>query len=309
MRALFSALIESHHAPALTWAPTPLSVGGGGGGGSGGDGGQDDSGGGGGGGGGGDGGALSAFCARITRRNEDACREARAQMLRLLQGGDAAAKGGDGGTGGDAGATTAAGEEEKAAKRQRQRQKLESAAEAGAAEAGAAAGGASGGAEAAGVEAAGAEAGGAAAQAAAPQHWSRELSALCGVVLLPPPPGAEAHAVGVSLVRGLCSPTVSVRKLSRATLCMLLAKPRPADRVLVPAAPPADLWEPQPDGDGEWAGGPLHDAMGAGWACGLQFATPHRGGRGSPAVAQTVAAAAPETPEVPSPSPSPSPST
>ena len=129
-------------------------------------------------------------------------------------------------------------------------------------------------------------------------------------MLLPPPPGAEAHAVGVSLVRGLCSPTVSVRKLSRATLCMLLAKPRPADRVLVPAAPPADLWEPQPDGGGEWAGGPLQDAMGAGWACGLQFATPHKGGRGGPVVAQAAAAAAAaETPEVPAPSPSPSPST
>ena len=128
----------------------------------------------------------------------------------------------------------------------------------------------------AGVEAAGAEAAGAAAEAAVPQHWSRELSALCGVVLLPPPCGAEGHAVGVCLVRGLCSPTASVRKLSRATLCMLLAKPRPADRALVPAAPPADLWEPQPDGGGEWVGGPLQDAMGAGWACGLQFATPHK---------------------------------
>ena len=56
---------------------------------------------------------------------------------------------------------------------------------------------------------------------------------------------------------------------------------------------------------GEWAGGPLQDAMGAGWACGLQFATPQKGGRGGPAVAQAAAAAA-ETPEVPAPSPSPS---
>ena len=56
MRALFSALIESHHAPALTWAPTPLSVGGGGDGGSGGNGGEGEGGGAGGGGGGGGGG-------------------------------------------------------------------------------------------------------------------------------------------------------------------------------------------------------------------------------------------------------------
>ena len=61
----------------------------------------------------------------------------------------------------------------------------------------------------------------------------------------------------------------------KVALCMLLAKPRPADRALVPRGAPADLWTAQPEG-GEWAGGPLQDKLNSGWASAHGFAAPAR---------------------------------
>ena len=124
---------------------------------------------------------------------------------------------------------------------------------------------------------------GAAAAGAAPPadgrasetHWSREVGALCGLIMLPLTDEEQRFGLAARAAHGLTSPTIAVRRLSRAALSMLLTKPRAPGRLRkLPAAPPADLFAPLPESDEAWAQCELQDKLTAGWASSMRYAPP-----------------------------------
>ena len=106
-------------------------------------------------------------------------------------------------------------------------------------------------------------------------HWSREVGALCGLIVLPLTIEEQRAGLAARAARGLCSAHVAVRKLSRAALSMLLTRKRPkGSPVPQPVAAPADLFAPLPESDEAWEAIPMVDKLLAGWASDLAYTFP-----------------------------------
>ena len=106
-------------------------------------------------------------------------------------------------------------------------------------------------------------------------HWSREVGALCGLIILPLTNDEQRAAFAARAARGLCSANVTVRKLSRAALSMLLTRKRPSGPpVARPVAAPAELFGALPDSDEVWEATPKVDKLLGGWASDLQYCFP-----------------------------------
>lgn len=113
------------------------------------------------------------------------------------------------------------------------------------------------------------------ASATAQNHWSQEVAAMCGLIVLPIDDNESRAAFALRAAHGLCSPISAVRKLSRASLSMALTKPRaPGPPVLRSASPPADLFAPLPATDEEWAACKFEEKLMAGWASAQYYASP-----------------------------------
>lgn len=113
----------------------------------------------------------------------------------------------------------------------------------------------------------------------APQHWSQEVGAMCGLVMLPHALPEQRAAFAASATRGLCSPVAAMRRLSRLTINMLLAAPRGSGLPeLLPATPVADvLVTVEGMSDAEWAACGLQDKLTTGWASERYYASRTRG--------------------------------
>lgn len=116
--------------------------------------------------------------------------------------------------------------------------------------------------------------------AAGPQlatHWSREVGALCALVIVPIEAASQRAAFAEGVARGLCSATAAVRRLSRAALSMVLSRPRPrGTAVLVPCAPPPDIFAALPSTDAEWEACELRDKLLSGWSSNATYVAPSR---------------------------------